>query len=72
VIALVSGMGFLVKAGILTGAFYLQAAVLFATAFVMCIVPDYGITIFGIVAAACFFLPGLKYYRQRLGKVSSE
>ena len=24
-----------------------------------------GITLFGIVSAACFFFPGLKYYRQR-------
>jgi serine/threonine-protein kinase len=68
VIALFSGMAFVVKAGILTGAFYLQAAVLFATAFVMCLLPNYGITIFGLVAAGCFFFPGLKYYRQRLGR----
>ena len=23
------------------------------------------ITLFGVVSAACFFFPGLKYYRQR-------
>jgi serine/threonine-protein kinase len=69
VIALISGMGFVVKAGILTGAFYLQAAVMFATAFVMCLVPDYGITLFGFAAAACFFFPGLKYYRQRRERI---
>jgi serine/threonine-protein kinase len=28
--------------------------------------PDYAHFIFGIVSAACFFFPGLKYYRQRL------
>jgi serine/threonine-protein kinase len=66
VIAIIGGMTFVVKAGILTGAFYAQAAVLFATAGVMCLLPDVGITIFGLVLAACFFVPGLKYHRQRL------
>ena len=28
-------------------------------------VPDYAHIILGIVAPACFFFPGLKYYRQR-------
>jgi serine/threonine-protein kinase len=72
VIALISGMAFFVKAGILTGAFYLQAAVLFATAFVMCLLPDYGISLFGVVAAGCFFFPGLKYYRQREERRKTE
>jgi eukaryotic-like serine/threonine-protein kinase len=72
VLGLVSGMVFLVKAGILSGAFYVQAAVLFATAGVMALWPATGwpnvsISIFGIVSAACFFVPGLKYYRQRSG-----
>ena len=63
-----SGMVFLVKAGILTGTFYIQAAVLFATAFVMALPPlqPYGHVIFGIVSALCFFVPGLKYHRQKL------
>jgi serine/threonine protein kinase len=65
VVALVTGMVFLIKAGILAGAFYVQAAALFATAFLMALVPDYAHLIFGAVAAASFFLPGLKYYRQR-------
>ncbi len=70
VLGLVSGMVFLVKAGILSGAFYVQAAVLFATAGVMAVwpatgLPNISISIFGIVSAACFFVPGLKYYRQR-------
>jgi serine/threonine-protein kinase len=70
VVALMSGMVFLVKAGILTGTFYLQAAVLFATAFVMALEPlrPYGHFIFGIVSGVCFFFPGLKYHRQRLGR----
>jgi serine/threonine-protein kinase len=71
VLGLVSGMVFLVKAGILSGAFYIQAAVLFATAGLMAVWPRTGwpnvsISIFGIVSAACFFVPGLKYYRQRI------
>jgi serine/threonine-protein kinase len=64
VLGLVNGMVFVVKAGILSGTFYVQAAALFATAGLMCLFPPIGLTIFGIVSAACFFVPGLKYYRQ--------
>jgi serine/threonine-protein kinase len=66
VLGLISGSVFLVKAGILSGAFYIQAVALFATALVMCFVPQYGVTIFGIVSAVCFFVPGWKYHRQRI------
>ena len=69
VLALTSGMIFLVKAGTLSGQFYFQAAALFATALLMAWLQrleiPLGITLFGIVSAACFFFPGLKYYRQR-------
>lgn len=65
VLALSSGMVFLVKAGILSGSFYLQAAALFATSVLMAYWPDYGLTVFGVVSGLCFFLPGLKYHRQR-------
>jgi serine/threonine-protein kinase len=65
VLALLAGIVFFAKAGILSGAFYIQAAVLFATALLMCVVPTYQHVIFGLVSAACFFVPGLKYYRQR-------
>jgi hypothetical protein len=27
-------------------------------------IPNVGLTLFGIVSAICFFLPGWKYYRQ--------
>ena len=64
-ISLISGMVFFVKAGILSGMFYFQAAALFLTALVMALYPAVGISIFGIVSALCFFIPGLKYYRQR-------
>lgn len=65
VLGLIAGMVFVVKAGILSGSFYFQAAMMFATAFAMAMFPHIGHTIFGVVAAACFFFPGLKYYRQR-------
>jgi serine/threonine-protein kinase len=28
--------------------------------------PRYAVFIFGLVSAVCFFVPGLKYYRQRV------
>jgi serine/threonine-protein kinase len=65
VLGIINGMVFLVKAGMLSGAFYIQAIALFATACFMAIFPDYSHFIFGFVAAGCFFFPGLKYYRQR-------
>lgn len=66
VLGLIAGMMFFIKAGILSGSFYIQAAALFGTAFVMALFPRYSHFIFGVVAAACFFFPGLKYYRQRI------
>lgn len=65
VLGLVNGMVFLAKAGILSGAFYIQAILLFITAGIMALMPAYAHLIFGVVSAGCFFFPGLKYYRQR-------
>ena len=69
VLGLINGMVFIVKAGILSGEFYVHAGVMFATAALMAYLQrinvDLGITVFGIAAAATFFVPGLKYYRQR-------
>jgi len=65
ILGLINGMVFFVKAGILSGAFYLQSLALFLTAVAMAIWPDWAHLIFGAVSAACFFFPGLKYYRQR-------
>ena len=65
VLALIAGAVFFAKAGVLSGQFYIQAAVLFATALVMCLVPDYQHIVFGLVSGACFFVPGFKYFRQR-------
>ncbi|MHC4875900.1 MAG: serine/threonine-protein kinase [Planctomycetota bacterium] len=71
VIALVSGMVFLVKASLLDGRFYFQAAILFATAGAMTFIqssslPDVSISLYGFVSGLSFFIPGLKYYRQRI------
>jgi serine/threonine-protein kinase len=68
VLGLIAGMVFLVKAGILSGLFYVQAIALFVTAGVMAVFTSYEHLIFGVVSAACFFFPGLKYYRQQSDK----
>jgi hypothetical protein len=65
VLGLISGMVFLVKAGILSGTFYVQAVVLFLTSLPMAWFPNFAHLIFGAVSGLCFFIPGLKYYRQR-------
>jgi serine/threonine-protein kinase len=66
VLAILGGMVFLVKAGMLSGTFYIAAIVCFVTALAMTMpgVSPYGIFLFGLVSAASFFFPGLKYYRQ--------
>lgn len=65
VLGLVAGTVFLIKAGILSGEFYVQAAALYVTAVFMALYPDWGLIAFGIVSAASFFVPGLKFDRQR-------
>jgi serine/threonine-protein kinase len=67
VLGLSSAMVFLVKAGILSGSFYLQAVALLLTAVAMATWPAYAHVIFGCVSATCFFVPGWKYYRRRIG-----
>lgn len=69
VLPLIGASVFVIKAGILSGAFYVQAVALFVTALVMAWIrqagaPDYGLTLYGIVSAVSFFLPGLKYFRR--------
>lgn len=64
-LGLIAGMSFVIKGGILTGTFYIQAVALFLTAILMAAVPDYAHFIFGVVAALCFFIPGLKFYRRK-------
>ncbi len=65
VLALIAAMVFLVKAGILSGSFYVHSAVMFLTALAMLWFRQTDLLIFGIVSAACFFLAGLKYYRRK-------
>jgi serine/threonine-protein kinase len=66
ILAVIAGVVFVVKAGILSGAFYLSAAAMFLTAVPMALWPRYGPLMFGLMTAVCFFVPGFKYHRQRL------
>ena len=65
ILAVVAGMVFLIKAGILSGRFYMQAAFMFATAIVMAWLPNFAMVLFGLASAGCFFTAGWKYYRRR-------
>jgi serine/threonine-protein kinase len=66
-LAILAGMVFLVKGGTLSGSFYVAALVLFLTALPMAWLPAaYNPLVFGAAVGLCFFVPGLKYYRQRL------
>jgi serine/threonine-protein kinase len=66
--AVIAGITFTVKAGMLSGVFYFSAAAEFLTAILMSRPPlhrQYGVLLFGVVTAVCFFVPGRKYHRQR-------
>lgn len=65
VLSVVAAMTFIIKAGILSGRFYIQAAVLLLTAIWMAYNPRYSMIGFGLVCAACYFLPGYVYERHR-------
>ena len=69
-VAVAAGMVMVFKAGILSGRFYVWAAVNFAAAIVMPLVPEVNVLLFGAVSALSFFVPGLKYYRQRKARVA--
>ena len=64
-LAVITGMMFFIKAGILGGVFYIQAASLCVSAAAMLAWPEVAHLIFALVAGLCFFVPGLKYYRLR-------
>ena len=66
VLAVFSGMVFLIKAGILSGSFYFPAAALFLTAGLMALWPRFAMTMFGVVSGAWFFVPGLMYHFRRV------
>jgi serine/threonine-protein kinase len=63
-LAVAAAMVFLFQAGVLAGLFYFAALAMFATAVLMAVFPQVGVLLFGVVTAACFFFPGLKYYRR--------
>ena len=66
VLAVFSGMVFLIKAGILSGLFYIPAVALFLTSGIMAMWPRFAVSIFGVASATCFFVPGLFYHRRRV------
>jgi serine/threonine-protein kinase len=68
-VAVAAGMVMMFKAGILSGRFYVWAALNFAAAIVMPLIPEVSVLLFGAVSALSFFIPGLKYYRQRKARV---
>lgn len=61
-IAVLNGTLFLIKGGILSGAYYVQAALTLLTIVPMARFPRYAPLLFGIVAGLCFFTTGLKYH----------
>lgn len=71
VLGVIAATVFIVKAGMLSGEFYVQAIVLLVTAGLMAALPRHAHLIFGIVACGCFFIPGFKYRRRRESNVAS-
>jgi serine/threonine-protein kinase len=71
-IAVTNGMLFMIKAGILSGGYYLQAALTFLAIFPMVAFPRFAPLIFGVIAAACFFVTGLKYRLRQLRSYGSR
>jgi serine/threonine-protein kinase len=66
ILAVIAGVVFLFKAGTLSGWFYIAAAASFLTTIPMALMgPPWSPLLFGLVSAVSFFVPGLKYYRQR-------
>jgi serine/threonine-protein kinase len=65
-LGVIAAMVFLIKAAMFNGSFYLQAVALLGTAVWMAVDPTHAHLVFGVVAAICFFVPGLRYHRRRL------
>ena len=63
-LAVMAGMVFIFMAGTVSGWFYFPAAPCFVTALPMALWPGIAPTLFGVVAAMGFFVPGWKYYRK--------
>ncbi len=72
ILAVLAGATFMAKAGMLSGSFYISAACLYLTAIPMALWPSFGPLMFGFVSALCFFIPGLKYHRQRLRSLREQ
>ncbi len=75
--AVTNGMLFMVKGGILSGTFYVQAAAVFVSVIPMALFPKVAPMIFGLVAASCFFATGLKYHLRlrralRIARVKAD
>jgi serine/threonine-protein kinase len=64
-LAVVAGMVFLCKAGILSGMFYLAVAALFTTAILMWLFPDLAMLMYGFALASSYFIPGWIFFRRR-------
>ncbi|WP_406696431.1 serine/threonine-protein kinase [Singulisphaera sp. Ch08] len=72
-IAVMNGALFLVKGGILSGSYYVQAALTFLTIVPMARFPRFAPLIYGVVAGLCFFATGLKYHlRSRRSRRLAE
>jgi serine/threonine-protein kinase len=66
VLAVAAGMVFVFEAGMLSGEFYLYAALAFAMAIAMAwLGPPWSPLLLGIVSAVGFLVPGWRYYRVR-------
>jgi eukaryotic-like serine/threonine-protein kinase len=65
-LAITNGMLFLVKGGILSGEFYICAALMFLTLIPAALYPPVAIPAFALVSAGCFFVTGLKYHRRHV------
>ena len=65
VLPLIAGAVFIAKAGILSGEFYVYAAVMFATCVPMALYPSWGLAIFGVISGLTFLIPGWKFHRLR-------
>lgn len=61
-IAVMNGTLFLIKGGILSGGYYVQAALTFLAIAPMAWFPRFAPITFGVVAGLCFFATGLKYH----------
>ena len=70
-LGVISAMVFIIKAGMLSGVFYFQAAALLLATIPMALIPQHAHLIFGIVSALCFFVPGFKYARRRRAESSA-